>query len=172
MKLFAVYIGGDFPGANVELHDMRFVAAPSLKQTYDELRRQWWGVPSSLHIDCWAEISGANGYEVSLRPVPFAGPEKLFFVNLGGYETNGTTELHRNVFVVAETEAKAKVRALREAKEWIEPHRDEIYEAEKSFCLAEPLGTERLYVHLIANADAKPPLFTCNYIPIREQAAD
>ena len=56
MKLFAIYIGGAMKGANIEVHDIRFIAAPSILDTHDDLRRQWWGKPGSLHIDCWAEI--------------------------------------------------------------------------------------------------------------------
>lgn len=72
MKLFAIYIGGEFEGANIELHDMRFVVAPAITDTYDELRRQWWVIPKSLHIDCWAEIDHVDGYDISLHPEPFA----------------------------------------------------------------------------------------------------
>ncbi len=75
MKLFAIYIGGEFKGANIELHDMRFVVAPSIADTYEALKGQWWGVPKSLHVDCWAEITEIDGYKVELRPEPFAGPE-------------------------------------------------------------------------------------------------
>lgn len=67
MKLFAIYIGGEMAGANIEVHDARFVLAASMEETYAELRRQWWGIPRSLHIDCWAEISHADGYDISLR---------------------------------------------------------------------------------------------------------
>ena len=62
MKLFAIYIGGEMQGANIEVHDMRFVAAESMSDTYAELRRQWWGIKKSLHVDCWAAIESADGY--------------------------------------------------------------------------------------------------------------
>ncbi|WP_260929262.1 DUF1543 domain-containing protein [Novosphingobium sp. 9] len=97
MKLFAIYIGGEFPGANVEVHDVRFVVANSLAETYATLRQQWWGVPRSLHIDCWAEVTHADGYDVSLKEQPYQGSEKLFFVNLGGYEP-GTSRSDTETF--------------------------------------------------------------------------
>lgn len=171
MKLFAILVGGEHPGANIELHDMRFVVAPSLSKTYSALRRQWWGSPDGLHVDCWAEVAHADGHVVSLRPEPFAEDEKLYFVNLGGYEAGGSTEVHRNVFVVATTEEKAKSRALRHAKSapgWIQPHRDDMYEAEHAFCLNKPLGDRRLYVHLHPDPSAANPVFTCAYTPIRK----
>jgi hypothetical protein len=79
MKLFAIYIGGELEGANIELHDMRFIVAPSIADTYDELHRQWWGIPKSLHIDCWAEIGEVDGFKVDLRSEPFLGPEALLY---------------------------------------------------------------------------------------------
>jgi hypothetical protein len=57
MKLFAIYIGGEFPGANIEVHDGRFVVAAAIQETYATLRRDWWGAPRSPHIDCWAQTA-------------------------------------------------------------------------------------------------------------------
>ena len=71
MKLFAIYIGGEHPGANIEVHDMRFVVAPAIEATYPTLLAQWWGREGSLHVDCWSDISQADGYEVSLHPEPY-----------------------------------------------------------------------------------------------------
>lgn len=169
MKLFAIYIGGEMEGANIELHDMRFVVAPSIAETYDELRRQWWGVPKSLHIDCWAEIDHADGYDVSLRSEPFTGPERLYYVNLGGYVADEFLEKHKNVFVVADTLPNAKSRALKSVLGWREPHRDEMYEAEQAFAIGNAGGMERLHIHLTPSTPAKDLQFTCDYTPIRER---
>jgi len=166
MKLFAIYIGGQAAGANIEIHDMRFVAAPSILETYDELRRQWWGVPGSLHIDCWAEIDHADGHDVVLATQPFAGPEKLFYVNLGGYDVAEFSELHRNMFVVAASARQAKARALQSVKQWTQAHEDDTYEAEQVIALEKAPGTPDLYVHLQPAALARPLAFTCGYTPI------
>jgi hypothetical protein len=168
MKLFAIYVGGEHPGANIEVHDMRFVAAPTLADTHAELRRSWWGRPGSLHIDCWAEIDHADGHDVTLRPEPFEGPDKLFFVNLGGYGAGEFLEKHRNVFVVAETESKAKARALRTIAGWTDLHRDDLYEAEQAFALQEATAPHRLHIHLTPSALPREPAFTCSYVPIRK----
>ncbi|WP_395942858.1 DUF1543 domain-containing protein [Brevundimonas sp.] len=167
MKLFAIYIGGEHPGANIEVHDMRFIAAPSLQDTYAELKRQWWGRPGSLHVDCWSEISHADGYAVTLRPEPFGGEEKLFYVNLGGYDGVDFAEKHRNVFVVADSLTRAKTRAIRRAKDWIAPHRDEIYEAEQAFSLAEAAKLQALHIHLTPIIEAQDAPFACEYLPLR-----
>lgn len=170
MKLFAIYIGGEAEGANIELHDMRFVVAPSITETYEELRRQWWGIPKSLHIDCWAEINHADGYDVTLRPEPFAGEERLYYVNLGGYAPGEFLEKHKNVFVVADSLAKAKARALRSVTSWREPHRDEMYEAEQAFAIGAEGAMLPLHIHLTPSALAKELAFTCDYTPIRARS--
>lgn len=170
MKLFAIYVGGELEGANIELHDMRFIVAPSIADTYEELQRQWWGIPKSLHIDCWAEISAVDGYRVELRPEPFGGPEKLFYINLGGYDAGEFLEKHKNVFIVAANVTEAKRRAMKEAKPWNVLHRDEMYEAEQAFCLDECAGRQRLHLHLIQDKLAKPLQFTCGYTPIRRRS--
>lgn len=166
MKLFAIYVGGEAVGANIELHDMRFVVAPSITDTYAELRRQWWGIPNSLHIDCWAEIDHADGYDVSLRPEPYEGSERLYYVNLGGYAPGEFSEQHRNVFVVSDTVVKAKARALKLARGWREPHRDEMYEAEQAFSLSEAGRSQSLFIHLSPSPQVRDLTFTCDYMPL------
>lgn len=172
MKLFAIYIGGEHPQANIEVHDMRFVVAPSIKDTHAELRHQWWGRPGSLHIDCWSEIDRADGYDVSLRAEPFVGAERLFYINLGGYDRSEFSERHRNFFIVAETVVQAKSRAMKRANDWAEPHRDDLYEAEQAFALDGTTLGQRLFIHLTPNLAAGDPLFTCKYTPIRAAARD
>lgn len=170
MKLFAIYVGGEHPKANIEIHDMRFVAAPSLEASYDELRRQWWGTPGTLHVDCWAELDHADGYDIELRSDPFAGPERLYYVNLGGYDTADFSEQHKNVFVVAPTLAGAKTRAIRSVRGWDALHRDDIYEADQAFALDDAVADRRLHIHLTPSALARPLTFSCDYRPIRAKS--
>ena len=170
MKLFAIYVGGEVQGANIEVHDMRFVMAPSIADAHDELRRQWWGTPESLHIDCWAEIGHADGHDVFLRAEPAEGAERLYYVNLGGYDRSQFTEQHRNVFVVSTTIADAKRRAIEHARGWALPHRDDMYEAEQAFALDGDEGGARMHIHLTRTAEVRPLRFKCEYLPIGKQA--
>ena len=171
MKLFAIYIGGELEGTNIELHDMRFIAAPSITETYEELKRQWWGIPKSLHVDCWVELNQVDGYTVELLPEPFKGPQKLFYINLGGYQAGEFLERHKNVFIVANTVSDAKRRAIKEAKPWSVPHRDEMYEAEQAFALDDSARQQRLYIHLTPNPQTKPLTFKCGYTPIKRRTS-
>lgn len=168
MKLFALYIGGEHPRANIELHDMRFVIARTVAETHEALRQQWWGTPGTLHIDAYAVLDHADGYDIELSPEPFTGRERLFYVHLGGYDEADFIERHRNVFVVARTMAEAKTRALRENRGWSQLHRDEQYEAEQVVALADAAREERLYVHLRRSAVARGTSFVCRYVKIKE----
>ncbi len=167
MKLFALYIGGEHARANIELHDMRVVIAPTLTETYEELRRQWWGTPGSLHIDAWATIEHADGYDVELLPEPFTGSERLYYVNLGGYDEGEFLERHRNVFVVAGSLAEAKKRALAENRGWKQLHRDEQYEVEQMVGLAEVAREQRLHIHLRPSTTPGQTTFTCKYLRLK-----
>ena len=85
MKLFMFYVGGDCGNSNVELHDVRFSVGETPEECRDDLRRQWWGEPESLHLDCWGEVEQADGHDIAItRAAPDDSADKLFFVNLGG----------------------------------------------------------------------------------------
>lgn len=166
MKLFAIYIGGEHPKANIEVHDIRFVAADSFAETHDQLRADWWGKPGTLHVDCWAEITHVDGYAVALSAEPSQGPEKLYFVNLGGYDEAAFAEKHRSLFVVAVSAAEAKTKALRSASGWKDAHRDDFYEAEQAFALDTMIGG-RLHIHLTPGSIQEAQRFTCRFTPLK-----
>lgn len=70
MKLFAVFVGGNHPRANVELHDVRFCVGETLEDTIPQLRAAWWGTPKSLHIDGYADLTHVDGRPVRVVPGP------------------------------------------------------------------------------------------------------
>ena len=49
--LFLVVLGGRAKKANIELHDVRWVIVSKIEDTYDLLRREWFGMREGLHID-------------------------------------------------------------------------------------------------------------------------
>jgi hypothetical protein len=166
MQLFAFYVGGKTATSNIELHDMRFAIGRQVEDCHESLRQQWWGTPESLHIDCWIRLTNADGHSIHLRAEKFPGPQRLFFVNLGGYDPAQFTELHSNIFVVANDKAAAKTRALVTVKQWKQPHRDTLLEVENILGLsdiASPLG---LHIHLAPSPESPPDPFTIGYFPI------
>ena len=117
-KLFAAYVGGTVEGCHVELHDMRFVIGEKIEDCYDDLRAQWWGDPESLHLDAWGAVEWADGHDVEIVDSADNGVQKLWFLNLGGYDAEQFTELHRNLFLVSPDWRSAKVRALGHVEDW------------------------------------------------------
>jgi len=172
MKLYAIYIGGSTGTSLIELHDIRFVIAPSIEDTYDELRRDWWGTPDSLHIDCWGELTSADGHNITLKDRPQEGfDQKLYFVNLGGYDPKEFAELHKNVFVVAPTESKAKVKALKTILDWQAHHEDYTYDVEQTVNISALAAAQSIYLHLEPAENPAPFAFSCKYRPLGKKAS-
>lgn len=166
MKLFAFYIGGSAPGSLIELHDVRFACGGTIEDTFPALRAGWWGKPNSLHLDCWGELTSADGHDITLSTQPSDAEDKLWFVNLGGYDPADFTELHQNVFVVAPTASKAQVRALKQAPQWSQRHRDYVHDVENVFCIDEAVKEQGLYLRLTKTDTPRSFTFECGYWPI------
>ena len=151
MKLFVVYVGGKMPTSLIELHDMHFAVGETIEDTYDQLRKQWWGVANTLHLDAWGSLEYVDGYAIHLQNTPAqVTDKKLFFVNLGGYDFNEFTELHRNVFVVANNAIEAKQLALAKAQvaDWKVPHKDYLFEVENCVHLQALLQERGIFITL------------------------
>ncbi|MGB4191584.1 MAG: DUF1543 domain-containing protein [Rickettsiales bacterium] len=166
MKLHIIYIGGIHEKAFVELHDMRFAVAKRIEDTYDYLKSSWWGTQESLHIDAWGVLEYADGHNIHLSNEPSTSENKLYFVNLGGYNSNEFTELHKNVFVVAPNPSKAKVRALKQILDWESHHRDYQFEMENIVDLSAIASAGNYYINLEPSDIEKKFEFTCKFIPI------
>jgi hypothetical protein len=166
MKLFIIYIGGTHEKAFIEVHDMRFIVAENIEGTYDELKRTWWGTPKSLHLDAWGSLEYADGHNVTLSNEPSTYENKLYFVNLGGYDKKQFMEAHKNVFVVAPTASKAKVRALKQILHWESYHRDYQFEVDDILDVTDIASKNNLYINLEPTDIEKEFEFTCKFTPI------
>ena len=49
--LFLVVLGGKAKKANIELHDVRWVLGSKIEDTYEVIRKDWFGIYEGLHID-------------------------------------------------------------------------------------------------------------------------
>lgn len=131
--LFLAVLGGRIGGAHIELHDVRFVVGASIDDTLPALRRQWFGARKGLHLDSWMAVRFVDGYRVELRPEPFAGPERLWFVNMGGYDPQQLAELHGFGVVVATSPQAAKAAARqRFLPQALERHKDDLHAVEST----------------------------------------
>jgi hypothetical protein len=170
MKLFMFYVGGNCGNSNVELHDVRFSIGQTADDCFEDLRRQWWGESKSLHLDCWGAVEQVDGYDIELSTRPPEGKQqKLFFVNLGGYDPSEFTELHKNVLIVSADEATAKATAKTRINDWKKPHRDRLFEIEKTLDIGAQLQSHGYYLGLRPSTQEKPFQFECDYRPIGAQ---
>jgi len=118
MNLFMILIGGKPDGRLTEQHDVFFGIANELKDLIPSMNSFWPEIEGKMHIDSWRKVTKVAHFRVEiiarealLEPVK---PEKLFFVNLGGYKENDMEEYHYKQLVVAEDVAGA-TRAAKEA---------------------------------------------------------
>ncbi len=169
MKLFAFFIGGGTHNSLIELHDACFFIGEKMEDCYDNIRAHWWGDPKTLHVDCYGELTQADGYKVSLHKTPSENDElKLYFINLGGYISGDFQELHKNVFVVARTEVKARVKALKQIQDWSGHHKDCEYDVEECFCINSAVEGSSYYLHLDPIADQSLFSFSTKYFRLNE----
>ncbi len=169
MKLFMFYVGGNCGNSNIELHDVRFSIGETAEDCHDDLRQQWWGDASSLHLDCWGEINQADGYDVALTTdAPRDGVNKLFFVNLGGYDPAEFGELHKNILLVAPDAKAAKAKALTKIKRWSEPHKDNLFEVEAAIDVSASMRRYGYFLQLTKAVVERPFTFVCKYLPIAQ----
>ena len=137
--LFLVVLGGRAKKANVELHDVRWVVGSKIEDTYDALRRDWFGTFEGLHIDSYKKINYVDGYKIILKNIEnkkfknnkFLNGNKstknLWFVNIGGYDPTSMQEKHEFGLVVASSNLEAKNKAK---SKWLfgckKKHKDDI----------------------------------------------
>ncbi len=140
-KLFLVVLGGRTRHSHIELHDVRWVVGKNIEETFLELRRQWFGDIQGLHMDSYMEIKFIDGHEIKVSSnfanridehnyyVDNLSVKKnyLWFVNIGGYDSNQLSELHEFGLVIAGSASDAKKEALtRYLKGSKQVHKDDL----------------------------------------------
>lgn len=167
--LFLVVLGGRVEGCLIEQHDVRLVVGTSLEATIPELRRQWRGLRRGLHIDSWVRVERLEGYRVRLHPAPspelvpapaptqapsMAG-ERLWFVNIGGYDPDELLEQHAFGLFVARSAQAARAKARRTLlTAATQQHKDDLRAVDDCLALAELQGW---WLHLEREASEAPP---------------
>jgi len=153
-KLFLVYLGGRTPKSNIELHDVQFVAGETIEDTFEQLRQRWFGTVKGLHLDTYLELKFVDGFRIELRPNRSSQPEKLYFVNLGGYDSTNVAELHQfGVFVAcspADAKRKGKESLLTRS---VQQHKDDLFDVDDCFAVGE---VGEYFVHLVPDSQVQP----------------
>ncbi|RZA02393.1 MAG: DUF1543 domain-containing protein [Sphingobacteriaceae bacterium] len=110
LKLYMILLGSRAPGRHVEQHDYFFAIGTNLKELVPAMKAFWRGTSGNLHIDGWREVRAVDDYEVKvvLKSEVFTDTdEKLFFINLGGYQAGKLEEQHYTVLTVQTNRATA-----------------------------------------------------------------
>ena len=118
--LYLVVLGGRAKKANIELHDVRWVVGSEIEDSFDTLRKDWFGSSKGLHIDSYKKIQYIDGHKINLinieknkigkkQLVKKIIPQKnLWFVNIGGYNPTSMMETHEFGLVIASNKLEAK----------------------------------------------------------------
>ena len=160
-----VYLGGSAPKANIELHDIQFVVADKIEDTFEQLKANWFGNIAGLHLDSYKEVKGADGYRIILQDDPQESENNLYFINLGGYQQDKLSELHEFSLFVAHNESDAKHKAKASLlKNALNKHKDNLMEVDECLTVSSVNGK---YIHLQKSEetfDLKPDWFGYNVI--------
>ena len=93
-------------------------------------------------------------------------------MNLGGYNPSEFTELHKNVLIISPDEAAAKAKAKTQINHWQKPHRDRLFEIEKTLDIGAQLQRQGYYLSLRPATQEKPFQFECDYRPTSASHSD
>ena len=151
-SLFIVMLGGRHARANTEVHDVVLAIGESLEDTYAQLKNAWFAEQKGLHIDACAQINGlefeGRSYALQFTDAqPQQSDEKLWLINLGGYDPREFGELHRYVLVVAQNAMVAKQRGKAYfARHWQKQHTDRVLDVDDCIAIDQVYGR---YVQLL-----------------------
>ena len=118
--LYLVVLGGRAEKANIELHDVRWVVGSKIEDTFDTLRKDWFGSSKGLHIDSYKKIQYIDGHKINLINIEknkigkkqlvkkIVTKKNLWFVNIGGYYPTSMQEKHEFGLVIASSKLEAK----------------------------------------------------------------
>ena len=151
-SLFIVMLGGRHPRANTEVHDVVLAVGDTLEDIYPQLKNAWFGEQKGLHIDAWSKVKGIDvdgeKYQIQFTDAaPNLNDQKLYLINLGGYDAQEFGELHRYILVVATNDAEAKQRGkLHFASHWQKQHTDRVLDVDDCIVIDHVHGR---YVQLV-----------------------
>ena len=151
-SLFIVMLGGRHARANTEVHDVVLAVGDSLEEVYPQLKNAWFGEQKGLHIDAWAQIYGVafegKNYQIQFTDAaPNQADQKLYLLNLGGYDAGEFGELHRYVLVLAQNAMVAKQRGKAHfAQHWQKQHTDRVLDVDDCIAIDQVHGR---YVQVI-----------------------
>mgnify|MGYP003575313519 CR=1 FL=1 len=130
-KLFMILLGCKPKGRHTEQHDIFFAIANEVKELVPAINAFWPEANGKIHLDAYRIVNHVNGYKVDVveKSTAIESAKHLFFMNLGGYQSNVFEELHYKMLMVAEDKAIATKNAKESEffKQFFSPHIDDKY---------------------------------------------
>lgn len=111
-KLYMITLGGKAKGAKIEVHDVQFIIAKDIEETFNALKENWYGIDFKLHLDAYKEIKGTDGYSIEVTDGAQDTDLNLYFVNIGAYDESMLNEIHFYKLIVGKDINEAKKRAI------------------------------------------------------------
>lgn len=109
-KLFMVLLGCTPKGRYTEQHDVFFGIGKDLKSMVPDMIDFWPEAKGKIHIDAWQEVTQVGNFEVKIvaqQDKTELCSERIFFLNLGGYQKNVFEELHYKFLLAVSSKAEA-----------------------------------------------------------------
>jgi len=108
-KLFFILLGCKPEGRHTEQHDVFISVGHSLADLIPDMET-FWPASGKMHIDSWRAVTKVNEYTIKIIPRTASSsinPNKLFFLNLGGYKPGDPEEHHYKLLCVASDKSTA-----------------------------------------------------------------
>lgn len=159
------YVGGNAGKSNIEVHDVQFVAVNTPEEAWPLLRDAWFGDKDKIHVDGYADINWADGFDISLSKEQSDSEYKLYFINVGGYISSTLAELHEFDLFVAKNAQEAKQKAISQLLvNSQQQHKDNLKDVDDCLLL-QKIG--EYYIHLNKNKNgSKYQALWQGYLPI------
>jgi hypothetical protein len=110
LKLFMLLLGCKPKRRLTEQHDIFFGIGKNLADLVPAINEFWPEAEGKIHIDAWREvvsIAGKGIVAVITKKSVQENPNKLFFINLGGYRKDIFDEQHHKLLVIAQNKKEA-----------------------------------------------------------------
>ena len=118
LKLYMVLLGANPKGRVVEQHDYFFGIANNLKELVPAIRQSWPEAGNSIHVDGWREVTTVDGFAIRVvekNTSAVSNTQRLFFINLGGYQTGKLEEQHYTLLTVQDGRVPAVKESMKTA---------------------------------------------------------
>lgn len=114
ISLYMMLLGCRPEGRLIEQHDIFFAIGDSMQSLVPEIKKFWPEAKGVIHVDAWRRISQVGNFKIEVikKDQSLISQQKLFFINLGGYNPGEFDEFHFKILIVA----KDKSEAIKQAK--------------------------------------------------------